>query len=271
MDLAERYGPTALIAGASDGLGAEFARQLAGVGIDLVLVARRRDRLEDLAAGLRADHGVDVRVVALDLAAPGAEVELFAATDGIEVGLVVYNAGADSVNDRFLAAPAEAWQQMVRRNCGVPLAACHHYGAAMTARGRGGVLLVTSGAAWAGGARLATYGATKAFDLLLAEGLWAEWRPLGVDVLALVVGATDTPSLRTSLERHGVTVEALAATVALADPADVVREGLEQLGDGPTWQVGVPDGAGPSLLGALPRRQAVELMTAGNDALFGPA
>ena len=265
---AERYGPWAVVAGASDGIGAEFARQIAAEGVGVVLVARRRALLDALADELRSAHGVEVRVVALDLAEPGAEVDLLGATADLDVGLLVYNAGADTVNDHFLAAPAEAWHAMVRRNCTVPVLAAHHHATAMAARGRGGILLVTSGAAWAGGGRIATYGGTKAFDLVFAEGLWAELRADGIDVLSLVVGATDTPSLRSSLERHGVAVDALGG--ALADPADVAREGLAHLADGPTWQVGVPDGAGPPLLGALPRRQAVELMTAGNDALFGP-
>ena len=158
---------------------------------------------------------------------------------------------------------------MLRRNCTVPLLASHHYGEAMVARKRGGILLVTSGAAWAGGGRLTTYGGTKAFDLVFAEGLWAELRRDDVDVLSLVVGATDTPALRASLEKFGVTVDDLAKMAELADAGDVAREGLAHLGDGPTWQVGVPDGAGPSLLGTLPRRQAVELITQGHDVLFG--
>lgn len=268
-EFADRYGPWALVAGASVGIGAEFCRQVAAEGVNVVLVSRRADTLESLATELRDAHGVETRVAAIDLAAAGAEAELFAATDGLEIGLFVYNAGADSINSYFLDTPAEEWHAMVRRNCSVPLLASHHYGAAMVGRKRGGILLVTSGAAWAGGGRITAYGGTKAFDLVFAEGLWAELRRDGVDVLSLVVGATDTPALRASLEKFGVTVDDLAGMTALADPADVAREGLVHLGDGPTWQVGVPDGAGPSLLGSLPRRQAVELVTQGHDALFG--
>jgi len=153
---------------------------------------------------------------------------------------------------------------MVRRNCVVPMLAAHHFGTGMLARGRGGVLLVTSGAAWAGGARLATYGATKAFDLVLAEALWAEWRDHGVDALSLVVGSTATPALLRLLEERGTSIE------HLADPEDVARAGLEHLGDGPTWSMGMPDGAGASPLGGLARRDAVLAMSAGGDATFGP-
>jgi short-subunit dehydrogenase len=234
-----------------------------------VLVSRSADKLDALAAELASEHGIDTRVAAIDLAAPGAEADLFAASDGLEVGLFVYNAGADSLNTYFLDVPAEEWHGMLRRNCSVPLLASHRYGAEMVARKRGGILLVTSGAAWAGGGRLTTYGGTKAFDLVFGEGLWAELRRDGVDVLSLVVGATDTPALRASLEKFGVTVDDLSKMSDIADPADVAREGLTHLPEGPTWQVGVKDGAGPSLLGALPRRQAVELITQGHDTLFG--
>src|SRR4029079_265672 len=138
----------------------------------------------------------------------------------------------------FLDVAAEEWHGMVRRNCVVPLLASHHYGAAMVGRGRGGILLVTSGAAWAGGGRLTTYGGTKAFDLVFGEGLWAELRRDGVDVLSLVVGATDTPARRATLKKCGATIDAVAAR------ADGAREGLVHLAEGPTCQVGVPDGAG---------------------------
>ena len=268
-EFADRYGPWALVAGASVGIGAEFCRQIAAEGVNVVLVSRSVGTLETLADELRTAHGVETRVAGVDLAVPGAESELFAAADGLEIGLLVFNAGADSLNTYFLDVPAEEWHAMLRRNCVVPLLASHHFGASMVGRGRGGILLVTSGAAWAGGGRLTTYGGTKAFDLVFGEGLWAELRRDGVDVLSLVVGATDTPALRASLDKFGVSVDDLAQMAGLADPADVAREGLTHLGDGPTWQVGVPDGAGASLLGSLPRRQAVELMTQGHDMLFG--
>ncbi len=266
---AETYGPWAVVAGASVGIGAEFCRQIAAEGVHVVLVSRSADKLETLAGELASKYAVETRVTAIDLAAPDAERDLFAATEGLEIGLFVYNAGADSLNTYFLDVPVEEWHGMLRRNCTMPLLGSHHYGTAMVRRKRGGILMVTSGAAWAGGGRLTTYGGTKAFDLVFAEGLWAELRRDGVDVLSLVVGATDTPALRASLEKFGVSVEDLSRMSEVADPADVARDGLSHLGDGPTWQVGVADGAGPSLLGSLPRRQAVELITQGHDALFG--
>jgi short-subunit dehydrogenase len=260
---AARHGPWALIAGASEGIGAAFARRIAAAGINVALVARREERLQAVADELATGHGVDTRVIALDLSVPGAEDRLFARTADLEVGLLVYNAGADDHAAFFLDVPVEEWVKLVQRNCVVPLRAAHHYGAAMVARGRGGVILVTSGAAWAGGARLATYGATKAFDLVLGEGLWAEWRDRGVDVLALVVGATATPAFLRLLERVGSKME------GLADPDDVAAEGLAHLADGPTWSCGMPDGGAGSPFGALARRDAVLLMTGATESLFG--
>jgi uncharacterized protein len=264
-ELATRYGPWAVVAGASEGIGAAFCRRLAAQGVHLVLVARREGPLAALDAELRDAFGIETRVVALDLSTTGAEQALFEATAGLDVGMLIYNAGADENGAFFLDVAPKVWAAMVHRNCVVPLLATHHYTAAMVERGRGGVILVTSGAAWAGGSRLATYGGTKAFDLVFGEGLWAELGPRGVDVLSLVVTATDTPAFRKLLEEKGREL-----FDGVADPDDVAREGLEHLGEGPTWSMGVPDGAGPSLMGSLPRRDAVEAMSLGSEMVMGP-
>jgi short-subunit dehydrogenase len=260
----ERYGPWAIVAGASEGIGAAFARRLAARGVDLVLVARREAPLVALADDIRAQHGVQTRALSLDLSGVGAETTLFDATSDLDVGLVVYNAGGDDNGDvHFLDVEPDVWAALVRRNCLVPMLAAHHYGSRMVERGRGGVLLVSSGAAWAGGARLVPYGATKAFDLLLGEGLWAEWRDQGVDVLSLVVNATDTPPIRRLMAAHGTELD------HLDDPDDVARQGLEHLDDGPTWDVGSVDGGGPSPVEGLSRREAVLLYSAGTEGMFG--
>lgn len=256
-EFAERYGPWALVLGASDGTGAAFAAEIAARGVGVVLVARRRPLLEEVAAGLP----VPTRTVVLDLSDPGAGAALAAATDDLDVGLVVYNAGADEHNTALLDQPLDDLRRLVTRNCTTVLDVCHRFGRRLVDRGRGGLVLVTSGAAWAGGANLAAYGATKAFDLILAEALWAEWRDAGVDVLALVLGATDTPSLRRLLANRG------SAVPDLADAAHVASEGLDHLADGPTWSAGMPD-PGVSPFGALSRRDAVELMSAAAAALY---
>jgi short-subunit dehydrogenase len=255
-----KYGPWGIVAGGSDGVGAAFAHAMASRGINVVLVARRVPVLDASADDIRARHGVEVRTVALDLSTPGALAELARATSDLEVGLFVYNAGGDDSSAAFLDKDLDTHLELVHRNCAGVLEAAHRFGAPMVARGRGAVVLVTSGAAWAGGATLAAYGATKAFDLILAEGLWAEWRTSGVDVLGLVLGRTDTPSLRRLLDARG------GPHGELADPDDVAAEALDHLADGPTWICGSDDPTGGSPFGGMRRRDAVLAMSHGASA-----
>ena len=255
--VAQKYGPWAVVAGASDGTGAAFAEQIASHGINVVLVARRRALLEELAGRLP----VQSRVVVLDLSEPTAIDRLVEETGDLEIGLVVFNAGADTVNQPMLTWDIDELRAFVQRNCTAVLEASYAFGGRMVERGRGGVVLVTSGAAWAGGAALAVYSASKAFDMNLAESLWAEWSPRGVDVLSLVLGATDTPSLRRSLARSG------GHMGDLADPAAVAAEAIAHLADGPTWAYGMPDPAGPNPLATFSRRDAVGLISAGTAAV----
>jgi short-subunit dehydrogenase len=249
MEFANRYGPWALVAGASEGVGASIARLLGERGVNVVLVAGTPATLDEAAAAV----ATETRTVVLDLSSDGAVDELRATTADLDVGLFVYNAGADPYMSQFLDQPPAVWQALLARNCVTVLGATHHFAGRMVERGRGGIALVTSGAAWAGGARLAVYGASKAFDLVLAESLWAELGPRGVDVLAMVLGATDTPALRRLLD--GREFEGLAG----AD--DVARDLLDNLGNGPTFP------PGPSPFGTLSRRDCVELMSAGAAAL----
>ena len=123
------------------------------------------------------------------------------ATADVEVGLVAYCAGADPNYEPFLANPVETALALVRRNCAVPVQVCHHFAGPMVARGRGGIVLVGSGAGLVGAPNMVAYGASKAFDMVMGEALWAELHDEGVDVLSLVLGVTDTPALRRLLAR----------------------------------------------------------------------
>ncbi|HET7753592.1 MAG TPA: SDR family NAD(P)-dependent oxidoreductase, partial [Anaeromyxobacteraceae bacterium] len=212
-DFRARYGPWALVAGASAGLGESFARALAARGLHLVLIARRRDALDSLAAALREDHGVDVRVVPCDLARPDLAEEVDRVAAGLEIGLVVYNA-AHSVIGPFVERPLDEHLRVVDVNCRGPLVLAHALGGAMARRGRGGIVLMTSLAASQGNPLLASYAASKAFELVLAEGLWDELGSRGVDVVACRAGATRTPGYAASSPRR---------RVPLSDPDDVAR------------------------------------------------
>jgi short-subunit dehydrogenase len=271
-DLAGRYGPWALVAGASEGVGAAFAREVAAQGLNVVLLARRQAVLDEVAAAIRADTGVDARAVAIDLADDGALDEIIDATDGLDVGMLMYCAGADAVYRRFLAQPVEHALAMVHRNCVVPMQLCHHFAGPMVARGRGGLILVSSGAGLVGGRNMVAYAATKAFDMVMAEALWAELHDRGVDVLGLVLGLTDTPALRRLLAQRGQLASAddPSPIPGAVTPEETVAEALANLSNGPTWFVGEMLREGSKHLGAMSRNDAVRMMIEVGGGIMGP-
>ncbi len=149
-EFADKYGPWAVVAGASDGVGAALAEELAQRGLNVVLLARRQAVLDEVADGIRARSGVETRTLAVDLADSDAAARVAAATADLEVGFLVYCAGADPSFRGFLDAPLSDAEAMVQRNCVVPMRLCHHYAAAMVDRGRGGIVIFGSGAGLAG-------------------------------------------------------------------------------------------------------------------------
>ena len=252
-DFAGRYGPWALVAGASEGLGAEFGRQLAARGLNLVLLARRAPVLRDVAGEIAASHGVEVRDVAVDLADAGASEVVEAATADLEVGLLVYNA-ASSVIGAFLAQPLERHLVELELNCRRPLELSHHFGRRMQQRGHGGILLMSSLAGSQGSPFIAHYGATKAWNRVLAEGLWWELREAGIDVLACCAGATRTPGYLADRPDDGGYVPEM-------EPDAVAREALAALGSTPSMIPGRVNRLAAFVLGRLlPRRTAISVM-----------
>jgi short-subunit dehydrogenase len=252
---AERYGPWAFVAGASEGMGAAHAREAAARGLSLVLAARRLPLLEKLAAEIRAQHGVEVRCLELDLAAADVGLRVRAASADLELGLLIYNASS-VVPGGFVEGALADHLASLDVNCRGLVLLCHELVPAMAARGRGGVLVMTSGSALAGSAHLSLYHATKAFDLVFAESLWAELAPRGVDVLALLAGGTNTPhTLATGIDFTELGVPVM-------EPADVVREALDHLADGPAWIAGEHNRQGFGAMQPIPRRQLVLGMSA---------
>ncbi|MDX1739789.1 MAG: SDR family NAD(P)-dependent oxidoreductase, partial [Rhodothermales bacterium] len=220
----KRYGPWCVVAGASEGLGEAFARALAGRGLNIVLVARRAHKLEDLARQMRADHGIEVRVLAADLSQPSTPRHIMSVVTDLDVGLLVYNAAASSIGS-FLSEPAEVHEQIIRVNVASATDMCHGFGSRMAGRRRGGIILMTSLSAFQGSPLIATYAATKAFLLSLAEALSFELRDSGVDVLACAAGATRTPGYLASMPRKDASFRPTEM-----EPADVVAEAMSALG-----------------------------------------
>jgi short-subunit dehydrogenase len=223
----EKYGPWALVAGASEGLGAAFAREIAARGLNLVLVARRENALRELAHEICAAHRVEVRIVAVDLADPDLLAPIRAATEGLTIGLLVYNAAFSEIG-RFFDQGIEGKLKTLDVNCRAPLLLTDALGRAMVARRRGGILLMSSLAGFQGSAMVSVYAATKAFNTVLGEGLWDELRAHGVDVVPFCAGATATPNfLRSEPNDTG------RFAPPLMSPESVAREALASLGRGP--------------------------------------
>jgi short-subunit dehydrogenase len=261
-----RYGPWAVIAGASEGIGEHAARQLAADGFSLVLVSRRIEVLRALADSiLDGTHGIEVRCVALDLGQEHAAPELGAQLAGLEVGLVFYNAGADTGPRELVDRDPEDLRSMICRNVQTPTLLLRQLGAQMRARGRGGIVIIGSMAGVSGSALIATYAATKAYQHVLGEGLWRELRPYGVDVVTVVAGATATPA-------HERTGAVTSRDYPPMQPDDVARNALAQLGRGPIQGASDELTATFHALRGLPREQVIDMMSAGTRAIhaLGP-
>jgi short-subunit dehydrogenase len=259
---ASRYGPWALVAGGANGMGAEYSRQIAATGIDLVVLDRDAPALDAIKAELR--DRVDVVTAVVDLADPPDALlaTLRVAAGDREVGLCVANAAWSPVGP-FVDTPLDALLRALDVNCRATVVLAHELGAAMAARGRGGIIVMSSLAAESGTAQVALYSATKAFDLVLAEGLWYELRDRGVDVIAIRPGSTRTPSWQSTQPPDGDVTDAM-------EPADVVREALTLLGTTPSTPAGDANRTAESYFRSLPRRDVIELMSAITSKLVPP-
>jgi short-subunit dehydrogenase len=259
VEFFERYGPWGVVLGASEGLGEAYARGLASRGLNVVVAARRSEPLQRVANDIATQHAVETRAVPLDLAAPDFLDALRAVTDELDVGIVVYNGAAGYVGSFLDGAGSIA--SIVAVNCTGPLLVCQHFGRQLVDRGRGGIVLMGSAAGLAGSAYNSAYAASKAFDLVLGESLWAEWRGRGVDVISVIGPAIDTPTYRRSLSS-----EARANMPTPMSPVVVVDEVLTVLGTEPSF---VPGELRDTLamLGSLPRRQQVEALSSAQAGL----
>ncbi|NND66432.1 MAG: SDR family NAD(P)-dependent oxidoreductase [Halioglobus sp.] len=248
---AQRYGPWAVILGASDGTGAAFARRIAAAGVHCILIARREQPLADLAEELTRVHGIECVIASVDLAGADACAQVVAAAGEREVGLLVTNAGADPYGALFLEQSTAAWESLLAINITNTLRCCHHFSGQMRERRRGGLLLVGSGACRGGAARLATYSGAKAFVRCFAESLWQEMKEYNVHVLHLELTTTDTPSFHKLLAEKG-----RKPLAGMASPDDVARVGLARLPRGPNYFWGQKLGLRASL-----RRARVRLVS----------
>lgn len=222
-----QYGPWAVVTGASDGIGRAMAEELAAQGLHLVLVARREERLRSVADDVSRRHGVEARVLALDLGDPGAHDALAAATAHLDVGLLVAAAGYGSTGRLVDCDLAQELDQL-QVNASAVLAQCWHFGRVFASRGRGGIVLMSSVVAFQGTPSSANYAATKAYVQSLAEGLQHELKGFGVDVLASAPGPVATgfaSRARMHMARAAAPGAVARATLAALGRRGTVRPG----------------------------------------------
>jgi uncharacterized protein len=257
----KRYGPWAIIAGGSEGLGAAFAEQLADQGLNLFLLARRPEPLAQTRDRLRAAFKVEVRTLAADLADPATIGLIQRETTGMEIGLLVCDAAITYTGEFFKQSLPE-YHRMLDLNCRAFLDLVHIYGGVMAHRGHGGIVVMSSMAAFQGSPLVAVYGATKSFLLSLAEGVGDELARVGVDMLACCPAVILTPHFLSEAPSRKV-------PLSLA-PAVVARQALRALGK---KRVLVPSALGKVtrfMMGHLmPRAATVGMMGRSTRALYG--
>jgi hypothetical protein len=226
-------GKWALVTGASAGIGTALAEELARGGTNLVLTARRRERLEELAQKLVAAHKIQTKIFVADLAEADAPQKIFQFTkeQGIEVELLINNAGFGAYGE-FHTVETRRLLEMVQVNCSAVVHLTRLYLPEMVARRRGDVLILASTASFQSVPYISTYAATKAFDLLFAEGLAEEMKPYGIRVCALCPGSTESEFADVAGQTH------IAATRANRETAEkVARTGLRALASGKSYVI----------------------------------
>ena len=262
MTFADRYGPWALIAGGSEGIGAAFARGAAARGLSVILLARRQEKLAAIAEEIAAAHPVQVHTASVDLGAPDVAAQVAAAIGDRRVGLLVYNACYSPIGS-FLDVSLRDKLTVLDVNCRGPVTLCDDLGRQMVARGRGGIVLMSSMSGFQGSAMVGTYAASKAFNTILGESLWEELSPHGVDVLVCAAGATLTPNFQTQ------TPATRQKSVFPMTSASVAEGALDRLGSGPTFIPGRLNRMAHVLLGRLlSRRGAVRFISKQTRRLY---
>ena len=254
----QTYGPWALIAGASEGIGAAYARALAARGLNLFVVARRQGPLEQLAGSLRREFGVDVLCRCGDLAQAEFLDELVSACSELDLGLLVYNAAHSPIGD-FVDVSHDDLMRVVDVNVRGPVALVRALVPQMMSRGRGGVVLMSSLAGVTGAPRVAAYAASKAFNRILAQSLWYELKGHNVDVVACISGAARTPGYSQAADKDAP---------GTLDPEQVVEQALRALGRRPAVVPGVVNRLADVLLSRLlSRKTAIDLMGASTSGV----
>lgn len=254
----ERWGRWAVVTGASSGIGAAFARRVASMGLDVVLVARSEDRLREVESELKDRFGVQTRVIVADLSVPAGAEAVIAGVDDLEVGLLVSNAG-DSKPGRFIDTDIGRLRRDVQLNALSHMELIHHFAGPMARREHGAIVVTSASGALHGMPNMANAGAAKAYGYHLAEALFHELRSKGVDVTTLLPGNVDTPIVgRIGLDPSDFPLRLLTPDAAVDEAFRALARGIPAIVPGRTLR---------TILRLSPRRLSVRI----NGALMGKA
>ncbi len=222
-DFREKYGPWAIVTGASAGIGRAMATELAARGLNIIAIARRQTLLDTLQQELSENYGVEVRTIRADLTDPESISKIELLTSDLEIGLVVPNAGME-LSGAFIHTSLEDNENMLKLNITAPMQMAKVFGAKMAARGHGGMLFISSLFSYQGIPHVASYAATKAYILSLGEALHVEMKTSGVDVTVLSPGltSTDMPA--------NMPLDFAKIPVFSQSPEQVARTGIRALG-----------------------------------------
>jgi len=217
----EKYGSWSLVTGASSGIGQQYVKLIANEGLNIVLIARSEDKLLALKKELVSKYNIDIKIIVADLTSINGLEKVKKETIGLEIGLLVNNAGREDSN-HFLKIPTTKHLETIDLNIKAPLLLTHHFGEKMTERKRGGIIMMSSIVAFQGVPYIANYAATKSYNLIFSEGIAAEFKKHNIDVLVVTPGFTKT-NLANRYEFSGTPFKPLA-------PNFVANQALKKLG-----------------------------------------
>jgi len=221
----EQFGPWALVTGASSGIGREFARQIAASGINVVLVARRQTLLEEAGREFAKAYGVQYRVITADLSKEGFLQPIAQATDDLDIGLVISNAGTAAPGE-FIKLEREQLASMLRLNALAHLDIAHHFGRRLAKRRRGGLVLCGAMGADQGIPYMANDSGAKAYVQSLGESLHIELKAYNVNVTVLVVGPTQTAIIDTfGMAPEDMPMKPMTTTQCVIEALDALLKG----------------------------------------------
>lgn len=267
LNFKEKYGPWALVVGASAGLGEAFAENCAKRGLNVILCARRIEKLDEVAAGLRERYGILTRQIAADISSQDCADQIIAKIRDLKIGFYIFNA-AIAMGGPFIQIKEADLVKAITGNCVTPTKLTRYIAREMAKRRRGGIYLVTSLGGLGGMGNWISYSSCKAYQIIMGEGLWFEMRRYGVDAATYVVGATETPTYletqnktSTGISSRAETGDLTAGATLPRTPESVAAYLFTQLQDGPRLYSNPDDKLTAESMAEAPRDIFVETVS----------